>query len=208
MKNRLMRFPITPHTSLESSGLMLPSKNLFDYNPIRKTHHFDNYLQSWIFKSLWKCLFWRILKQNLKISKIFWRYNFSKNGKNKAFYASDYDKIRICRVTWVQSFPTKCVVWSETAPIDFSSLRRAEVAIFSWFSRIFKNSHKNLVGIIKKCLTANVTFGFVGLEKFSNRYYHPTCVLVSFSKIISIRRIKREHHTTWQSDFTTPNVRR
>ena len=49
----------------------------------------------------------------------FWKIKFAKSGENNAFYASDYDQISFREVVQVQSFPTKCVVWSETAQNDF-----------------------------------------------------------------------------------------
>ena len=64
----------------------------------------------------------------------FWKSHFSKIGKNITFYASEYHQISCCGVVWVQSFPTKCVTTSETTPIHFHSLKRAEIAIFVWFS--------------------------------------------------------------------------
>ena len=64
--------------------------------------------------------------------KDFWKIKFPKIGENKSFYASNCDQISFCGVVQVKSFPTKCVVWSETAPIDLKSLKSAEVAIFSF----------------------------------------------------------------------------
>ena len=43
-------------------------------------------------------------------------------------------------------------------------------------------------------------------KTFSAGIQHPTCVLASFLRIISIYWNKREHHTTLQSDFTIQNV--
>ena len=45
-------------------------------------------------------------------------------------------------------------------------------------------------------------------KKISIGPHYPTCVLVSFLRIISIRQSKRGGRTTSQSDFTNPNVRR
>ena len=74
IKNRLVRFPITPRTLLDSFGLVLHRENLFDHNLMRRTHYFHHFLKTWFFKNLKNLQFWlenpwKWLSGSLKVLK-------------------------------------------------------------------------------------------------------------------------------------------
>ena len=66
---------MTPRTLLESFGLRLPCKNLFDGNRKRRTQYHHHSLQSVICKNRWKLnfllqIYWKWLSETLKMNKL------------------------------------------------------------------------------------------------------------------------------------------
>ena len=66
---------MTPRTFLESFGLRLPCKNLFDGNRKRRTRYYHHSLQSVICNNWWKFnfllkIYWKWLSKYLKMKKL------------------------------------------------------------------------------------------------------------------------------------------